>query len=229
MHSWKAMIVDPCKEFRTALARQLEPEFLVAVCSHGDEALALIRQEMPDVLILELSLPGLDGIGLLRQLAHRPQILVVSDFLDTPFVRGSLLQLGIQYALRKPCPVHTVAERARDLMAMEHNLALSRSAYQLLDSLGLPCGRQGFQHLLTGLPILAADRDQRLEKELYRQIALQNRATPGSVEKAIRDTIRSGWESGNQEVWNRCFPGHTRCPRNKEFLFRLADLLRRGA
>lgn len=229
MPRWKVLIADPEESFRDALARALEPDFQVLTCIRGDEALALIRQENPDVLILELSLPGLDGLGLLRSLDRKPQILVVSDFLDSPFIRGSLAQLGIQYALRKPCPIRTVAERASDLIAMEQNLALSRSAYELLDSLGLPCGRQGFQLLLTGLPLLAADRDQRLSKELYQQIALRCNTTGTSVEKAIRDTIRSGWESGNPEVWQRCFPGSSRCPRNKEFLFRMADILRRGA
>ena len=229
MRSRKVLIADPDEVFRTALTKALEPEFTVCSCSRGDEALDQIRQEMPDVLVLELSLPGLDGIGLLRRLEQRPQILVVSDYLNTDFVRGCLLQLGIQYALLKPCLIGTVAERVRDFVAVNQNLPLSRSAYELLESLGLPCGREGFQHLLTGLPILASDRDQRLSKELYQQIALQNRATPTSVEKAIRDTIRSGWETGDPESWQKCFPGYTRCPRNKEFLFHLADILRRGA
>ena len=229
MYSWKALIVDPSEEFRTALTRALEPDFLVTSCGSGDEALSYIRRDMPDVLILELSLPGLDGIGLLRQLERKPQILVVSECLDTVFVQNSLLQLGIQYALRKPCQIRTVAERAADLIAMRQNLPLSLSAYELLEKLGLPCSREGFQHLLTGLPILVSDRDQRLGKELYQQISQQNRATPASVEKAIRDTIRSGWESGNSELWQEYFPGYTRCPKNKEFLFRLADILRRGA
>ena len=45
-------------------------------------------------------------------------------------------------------------------------------------------------------------------------------------EKAIRETVRRGWQEGNRREWNRCFPGIVRCPSNREFLFRIADLLR---
>lgn len=228
MEPWKVLIADPSEDFRAALTRELEGTFQVFTCARGDDALALVRREKPDVLILELALPGLDGIGLLRQLKEKPRILVATD-LNTPFVCGALVELGIQYALMKPCPVSTVAERALDLMRIDRSGPLNRSTCQLLEQLGLPSSRQGFQHLLTGLPLLTMDRDQRLGKELYRQIAQLDGVTAGSVEKTIREAIQIGWDNGDPQVWQQFFPGCTRCPKSKEFLFRLADVLRRSA
>jgi len=228
MDSWKVLIADPSEDFRDALAGALDPRFRVLHCGRGDEALGLILRERPDLLILELSLPGLDGIGLLRQLDEPPRTLVVTN-LNTLFVQAALVELRIQYALLKTCSMTTIAQRALELMEMDRTTALSRQACTMLESLGLPCGRQGFQHLLTGLPLLTADRDQRLGKELYRQIARQSNASVTGVEKAIRDTIQAGWENGDPQVWQRFFPGCTRCPKNKEFLFHIADLLRRSA
>lgn len=222
----KVLIVDPSEEFRSALTRALEPDFPVACCGRGDEALELIRMWKPRVIILELSLPGLDGISLLTQLQGRHLVLVVTRLTES-FVRAALENLDVRHVLRKPCPARNVAARVRELLEQESWTPEAREAAALLSPLGLPSGRQGYQHLLAALPLLSRDRDQRMSKELYETIAAQSSTSSGGVEKAIRDTIRAGWAEGDREAWQRCFPGMTRCPRNKEFLFRMADLLNR--
>ena len=226
MYSRKVLIADPAEEFRDALVCALSPSCQVILCHRGDEIPALLLKEQPDLLILELSLPGLDGISLLEQLSQRPPVLVVSDSINT-YTHNALRRLNVEYAIRKPAPVSSVASRARDLLQA---VAVPQNPTCLLDiliSLGLPSGRQGFRHLLTGLPLLAMNRDQQLSKELYDAIAQSDHSTPGAVEKAIRDIIREGWYSGEQKEWNRLFPGLNHCPTNKDFLFRLADLIRK--
>lgn len=225
MEGRKVLIADPSEDFRHALTQMLLPDFQVRCCSRGDRALELAREWVPDVLVLELSLPGLDGIGLLRQLKLMPAVLVVTD-LNTPFVRSVLEELGVQYAMLRTCAVQTVADRVHELSRLCIGQSRDSGAVQLLSHLGVPNSRQGFQHMLTGLPDLVRQRDQRLSKELYQIIASRSSATSASVEKAIRDAIRAGWDTGDRSVWQQYFPGCTRCPRNKEFLFRIADLLR---
>ncbi len=226
MHRRKVLIADPSEEFQSALIQELEPRFLVACSSRGEETLKLAQLWEPDVLVLETCLQGLDGISVLRELMkaeHRPQVLVFVP-INNPMLLITLEQMQVRHAMRKPTPVTRVAERVRELIGNSGQATRSYAA-RILSGLGLPSGRQGFQHLLTGLPILVEHRDQRLSKELYVTIARQDRTSEGSVEKAIRDTIRAGWESGDREIWQQYFPGITRCPRNKEFLFRIADLL----
>lgn len=225
MQPRKVLIADPAQEVREALTEALCPDFRVICCCRGDEVPALLASEKPDLLILELSLQGLDGISLLEQLPERPPVLVVSNSL-TDYVRGALLRLNVEYAIQKPCSIRAVAARARDLV---QNIRAPQSPACLRETLirlGLPSWRNGFGHLLTGLPLLARNRDQQLSKELYEAIARLDHTTAAAVEKAIREVIREGWHCGDRREWNRLFPGHSHCPRNKEFLFRLADLLR---
>lgn len=225
MEPRKVVIADPSEEFREALALALSPDFRVHCCARGDAALKLLSAEMPDLLILDLALPGLEGISLLEQLPMRPPVLVVTDLIN-PYIQSSLARLRVEYAIRKPCSIQSVARRAFDLVGSGKISREQICLQKALIGLGIPNGRQGFQHLLTGLPLLAEQRNQQLSKELYTAIASLDRSTPAAVEKAIREVIRDGWNSGSHREWNRLFPTLARCPRNKEFLFRMADLFR---
>lgn len=224
MAKWKVLIVEPAPELRDAYTQVLEYDFQVTGCARGDEALALILAEKPDVVIMELSLAGLDGITLLRKLRGGPPVLVVSDLLS-PYVVGVLDALGIQYAMRKPVPLNNMVDRALELACLGRGIPDAGDALEILRQLQIPGGRQGFQHLLTGLPHLSRQRDQRMGKELYAHISRHSGATITSIEKGIRDVLHVGWEQGDRALWQQYFPGCTKCPTNKEFLFRMADLL----
>ena len=232
MEPQKILIVDPTEEFPDALIRELGREFTISRCIRGDRALDLVRQEKPDVLVTEMMLEGLDGIGLLRaltELPERTQVLVASHMIS-PFVLAKLEELEVQYAIRKPCSLPAAVERIRELAAAARSgpvlkIACRRDTTQMLMELGMPNDRVGFQHLLVGLPLLVGQRDQRMGKELYDTIALHNGGNYRSVEKTIRDAIHKAWDSGNRAAWQTYFPDFDRCPQNKEFLFRMTDLL----
>ena len=221
---WKAVIVDPSRDQCETYARALEPDFRATCCTRGDEALARLLEEKPDILIMELSLVGLDGISLLRKLSERPPVLVISDLLS-PYAIGALEDLGVQYVLRKPAKLTDVLDRALELTYLGRGFRNTGNTLEVLRRLNIPSGRQGFQHLLIAIPMLTGRRDQRLGKELYAEIARQCGTTAAAVEKGIRDALRAGWEQGDRALWQKYFPGTTQCPRNKEFLFRMADLL----
>lgn len=224
MARWKAVVADPSRDLCGDYARALEPDFQVTCCTRGDEALAQILAVSPDVVIMELSLAGLDGISLLRRLPNRPPVLVVSDLL-TPYALCALESLGVPYAMRKPATLSNLADRALELAWTGQGFPDTGNALELLRQLSIPGNRQGFQYLLLAIPMLTGQRDQRLSKELYTRIALNCSTTASAVEKGIRDAIRAGWALGNRAVWQQYFPGCTQCPKNKEFLFRIADLL----
>lgn len=224
MVKWKVLIAEPAPELRDAYRQVLEDDFQVTSCARGDEALALILAEKPDVVIMELSLAGLDGITLLRKLRGGPQVLVVSDLLS-PYALGAMESLGVQYAIRKPARLSDILDRSLELACLGRGIPNAGNALEILRQLRIPGGRQGFQHLLTALPRLSHQRDQRLGKELYSDISRCSGSTISAVEKSIRDVLHVGWEQGDRELWQQYFPGCTKCPTNKEFLFRMADLL----
>lgn len=228
----RVVIADPNEEFRISLSQALFPDFLTETCSDGAEALAMTQQWEPDILVTELIMPNMDGIALIRQAAalpKPPKVMVVSRLISE-FVHFALEDLGVQYAMLKSCPVSAAAERIRQIAAAQiPNLPFpaqySVLTGELLMELGISNERLGFQHMLVGLPLLMTQRDRRLSKELYEDIAVLCGSSSIRIEKTIRDAIHAGWETRDSAIWNQFFPGAIRCPRNKEFLFRLTDIL----
>ena len=78
MQMLKLLIADGTEEFRLALAEQLAGSFVIRCCHQGKQALEMIDSFRPDVLVLDLMLPELDGISLLQQLAERNAMPVES-------------------------------------------------------------------------------------------------------------------------------------------------------
>lgn len=221
------LIADPCLEMTRALAESLLPAFRVICCDDGRNAVTLTEQEQPDLLIMELSLPGMDGVALLRELSrreNRPLVLIYTAA-NTDYALCALRELPVDYLLRKPTPLATVAERAREMLEVRAKTAADWQVTDLLIRLGIPEHLQGFRNLVVGIPLLAEDPDQFLGKTLYLEIARRNRVTNESVEKSIRDAIRAGWERGDRNLWRHYFPGAARAPQNKPFLIRMAGIL----
>ena len=78
---------------------------VVGTADNGADALALIGELKPDVLLLDLVLSKLDGLELLRRLGEverRPQVIVLSGFVNGKVV-GECSALGADYFISKPC------------------------------------------------------------------------------------------------------------------------------
>lgn len=69
----KILLVEDNEMNRDMLSRRLERKgFLVVMAVDGEEALAKARSERPDLILMDLSLPGLDGWEASRQLKAAP-------------------------------------------------------------------------------------------------------------------------------------------------------------
>lgn len=226
----KVLIADPEDAFRESAAAALEQRFRVKCCTRGDLAWQELLAWEPEVLILDLFLPEVDGVELLRRLRgldRRPLVLVATVMPPSEYVRCTLEHLEVTYAMMKPCRMRSLAARVEEMVDGRYTRRRGpEELIAILTELGFDSGRQGYQDLLVGIPMLARQRNQRLGKELYDAIARENGSTPKAVEKAIRDVIKDAWEKRSGGLWNRLFPGAVKYPSNKMFLFRLADLIR---
>jgi len=105
--------VEIVKEF---IERQ-EDMSLVGVAYHGNEALDLIFREEPHVVLLDIIMPHLDGLGVLEKLqneSQRPKIIVLTAFGQESMIQRTV-NLGANYYILKPFDLETLGKRIRQL------------------------------------------------------------------------------------------------------------------
>ncbi len=118
----KVLVVEDERKIAGFIRKGLEPQgFSVALCGHGDEAYALARSQPFDVIVLDIMLPGRDGLSILRNLREQkstvPIILLTARSAPNERVEG--LNLGADDYLTKPfyiqelvARIHAVTRRA---------------------------------------------------------------------------------------------------------------------
>ena len=233
----KLLIADSSKIFTSALAAALGDRFEICVCGDGPSTLAALQREAPDILIINLMLPYSDGITVLRESLHRPQIIMAITMFLSSYVEQSMATLGIDYTFISPS-VETVVLRLLDLQqqysAPPDTTDLSDLIMHHLRLLNFPTHLTGYRQLCIALPRFAQDPQQFLTKELYPAVAkIYGRKDGRAVEHSIRKAIQAAWRQRDNAVWCKYFTpgpqGHMTCPSNKEFLCRLAQILRAEA
>lgn len=216
------------EDFRLALQEALCRKYRLLLCADAQTGMQLLGQK-PDVLVLDLSLPGTDGLTFLENAAHlRPPVILALCTQITPYLGQALSGLGVGYAIRKPCTLPAVTGRISDMLRkLDDPLPYDPQLVirDILMKLSLPLPSDGFQQLRIGIPLFAQDKSQRLSKELYPAIAELYGCSAAAVEHSIRESIETAWESRDAAVWQEYFPGFTQCPTNKCFIARLAELL----
>lgn len=243
---WKVLLADASNEFRGLLQAALEEteEFtVVASVGNGTEAACLVREKQPDLVLMDMILPGLDGLGLLDQIAamkeNRPEVIVVSQFVGDKVVR-SAVNRGVYYYMPKPCELDSLIERMRQAMLPsggnieqeeETSQELSTQVTAIIHEIGVPAHIKGYQYLREAILIAVEDIEviNAVTKVLYPEVARRYNTTPSRVERAIRHAIEVAWDRGDLETLQKYF-GYTvnstkGKPTNSEFIAMIADRL----
>lgn len=101
----KVLIIMERDCLQDALQQELHQAFEVIACCNADDGAVLLRDQ-PDVMILDLFLPGMDGLSFLKHNKSRlPPAVVALSVLTTPEVLDALAALGVSAVIRKPCTV----------------------------------------------------------------------------------------------------------------------------
>lgn len=212
------LIADSSQSFVKALECRLAGTFTIFHCSDGEEALQMLAERRPDVLLLHTALPRKDGLTLLLQTAYRPEsILVMTNFLDDRLAHR-LYALGASYILVQPA-VNTVAVWLMELLDRRRSLLPRQAFAQQLQSLGFSAEKAGYDQVLQALERLKKDPKQSLSGRIYPAIGK-------GAEKNIRDAIAAAYRKGDRQVWRRQFPNG--CPSNRAFLLALLQSDRNG-
>jgi DNA-binding NarL/FixJ family response regulator len=100
----------------------LEPDMVVvATCVDGTATLAAVRRHHPDVLLLDLSMPGLDGLGVLRTLNAEPtppRVIILTANIEEHDVLAAM-ELGVAGVFLKEMPPHLLPQCIRKVHAGE--------------------------------------------------------------------------------------------------------------
>ena len=230
----KLLIADGSSIFSSVLANALQDRFQITVCADGKTALELLQKEQPDALILNLMLPHTDGLTVLQKSAFHPRVILAITMHLSSYVEQSIAALGIDYTM--VCPsVEAVVTRLDDLTRQSSLPAESIDLHALikhhLHILNMPTHLDGYRQLCLALPMFTENPQQLLTKELYPEVAKQWGSKDGrSVEHSIRKAIQAAWHQRDNALWRKYFAvnhqGHIPCPTNKEFICRLAEILR---
>ena len=236
------LLADANEEFR-ALVRKIidETEEFTVVGSVGDgtEALRLAEQEAPDLILMDVVLPGLDGFGVLKSLREQegemPPVILISAFCSDRVV-SEAVELGAAYFLTKPVEQNALLDRMRSVFnreapAEEHSTALKNLVTSVIHEIGVPAHIKGYQYLREAIMIAVKDMEviNAVTKVLYPEVAKRFNTTPSRVERAIRHAIEVAWDRGDLETLQKYF-GYTVSnskgkPTNSEFIAMIADRL----
>ena len=208
------------------LQELLRDRYTVTLCT-GTMLPAELTKTQYDGLILDLFLPGTDGLSLLERFSGMlpPVILVLTRFYS-PYILQSLDALGVGYVVRIPCPVREIGERMEDMFLKFEATLLSKwesATRELLVKLGFDAELDGYVYLVYIIPRYARDRQRKLSRDLYAEIAAEYNTSEENVETAIRYAIDKAWGHGDTELWAACFPNRDRHPSNKQFIAVMAQ------
>ena len=227
------LLADGAEGFSEELRQILSSEYEVLSAQDGSKAMALLKECRPDLLILDLEVPMIDGLTLLQRLTHddhRPAVLVLARLLSD-YTVDALSRMGVGYLMRKPCKAMNVADRAKELLAYQakEDARINRSIAHMLEALSMPMNLRGSKYLPMAIRAMRADPAQYITKELYPSIGKTYGIDGKRVERCIRNAIDKGWECGDPEIWKRYFGvdknGNTIKPSNSVFILKLVEIL----
>lgn len=227
----KLLVADPSGEYSRILMRELEGKCRIRCCQTGLQTLKLLESFCPDGLVLDLSLPEMDGVTLLQTARDRgctAAVLALTTLFNT-LIQQTLQDLAVTYVMMKPCNSRALAARTEDLLRFPGESGTPEPYVRItgaLLSMGIRSKHDGFAFLLPAILYRARHPRSAITKEIYPAVADACGATATQVERDIRLAIESGWDTGNREIWERLFPGQRKRPSNDLFIRRMAEILR---
>lgn len=259
MKSIKIGIADDNKDFCDILSDFFENQENIEIsfiANDGIKAIEAIKEHQPEVLVLDMIMPHLDGLGVLEALNTpevplRPRIIVLSA-VGQETITQKAINLGAEYYIVKPFNLDILLKRinqmagnnfyeegkgnvARGLLNNQEKGCqedLEIDITNIIHEIGVPAHIKGYQYLRDAITMVVEDMDLlgAVTKELYPAIAQVNNTTPSRVERAIRHAIEVAWNRGRVETINNLF-GYTvqndkGKPTNSEFIAIIADKLR---
>ena len=234
----KIMVVDDNKEFVKILTMFVNGEKdMEVVCSAYDglNAVNLVKEYNPDVILLDIIMPEKDGLAVLEEIHEKidnKPLIVMMSAIGQEKITQKALSLGAMYYVVKPFDLATLTDRLRELVGTTSSNSVfekSNGEYMfkpqskskkmapievrvtnLIHDVGVPAHIKGYQYLREAI-IMSVENSEIINavtKTLYPTLAKTFKTTPSRVERAIRHAIEVAWNRGQIEVHDKIF-GYT--------------------
>ncbi|MDE5862927.1 MAG: sporulation transcription factor Spo0A [Lachnospiraceae bacterium] len=227
---------------------------LMGTYEKGDQLFVHIREDMPDLVILNPVMPKLDGIGVIEKIRSEAQfdqvcfllvaasqqikiLNVLKNRKNVKFLPWDNDENTLEKCITEIPKSNTAVNRTlpiEDMVVKQNNLKkdLNLQVTQMLHEIGVPAHIKGYLYLRTAILMAVDNMDvlNAVTKQLYPDIAKEYDTTDTRVERAIRHAIEVAWERGNIDMIHELF-GYTiqadkGKPTNSEFIALMADRIR---
>ena len=254
----KVCLVDDNKELVSMLesyvAAQEDME-VIGTAYNGQECLNLLKDKQPDVLVLDIIMPHLDGLAVLEKMRHIERLRQPSVIMLTAFgqedVTKKAVDLGASYFILKPFDMENLTSHIRQVSGKANAMIkrplpsfrsattvdgkpknLDASITSIIHEIGVPAHIKGYMYLREAISMVYNDIELlgSITKVLYPDIAKKYNTTASRVERAIRHAIEVAWSRGNIDSISSLFSYTVSMskakPTNSEFIAMVADKLR---
>lgn len=227
---------------------------LVGKANNGEDMCSIIREKEPDVVLLDLIMPKMDGLSVMEQinkdkkLSKHPNFIVVTAvgqdritedafnkgahyYVMKPFKNEVILNYIKSTARKKSISAYSKAEHGESPEKLEE-VSLETRVTDMIHEIGIPAHIKGYHYLRDAIIMAVEDMDvlNAVTKVLYPTVAKKHQTTASRVERAIRHAIEVAWSRGKLDTLDDLF-GYTVSngkgkPTNSEFIALIADTLR---
>lgn len=220
---------------------------IVGTAKDGMEAVEMIASLVPDVVLLDIVMPRMDGFGALEalnkmNLGKKPHVIMVTGLTRDDFIARAM-SMGAAYYMIKPFDMHALYTRIREV-ALQNDvtayageemvmpageITIDEKVTNIFLSIGIPAHIKGYAYLREAVRMVVEDHDiiNRITKELYPGIARRFSTTSSKVERAMRHAIEVAWSRGRLDSVNRIYGYKVFSaddkPTNGEFIALIAD------
>ena len=225
---------------------------LVGKAKNGEEMCQIIKDKKPDVVLLDLIMPKMDGLTVMEQVGQdknvskRPYFIVVTA-VGQERITEDAFNKGANYYIMKPFNNEMLLNRIKSVRKMFRNSDkknediktentvngenLENRVTNMLHEIGIPAHIKGYHYLRDAIIMAVEDMDvlNAITKILYPTVAKKYQTTSSRVERAIRHAIEVAWSRGKLDTLDELF-GYTVStgkgkPTNSEFIALIADTI----
>ena len=234
MEKLNVAIADDNEQIVELLGRMIEEDNeleLVGKAHDGEEICEIIKEKQPDVVVLDIIMPKVDGLSVMERLQTEnsgkkmPSFIVVSA-VGQERITEDAFTLGADYYMLKPFDNQLLLNRIKHMRrgGLRQSREISRQTppeknpqkmfgslendvTNIIHEIGVPAHIKGYQYLRDAIILAVNDMEMlnSITKILYPTIAKRHQTTPSRVERAIRHAIEVAWSRGKMDTIDALF------------------------